>query len=58
MNIRDELELLEQLAKEQGLMLSDELINFAERLIQEVLEGWEDPSDYVGMGWVDGNGRP
>lgn len=19
---------------------------------------WEDPSDYVGMGWVDGRGRP
>jgi hypothetical protein len=21
-------------------------------------EEWEDPSDYVGMGWVDGRGRP
>jgi hypothetical protein len=38
MNIRDELELLERLANEQGLMLSDELINFAERLIEEVLD--------------------
>lgn len=32
MNVRDELELLERLANEQGLMLSDELINFAERV--------------------------
>ena len=29
MNVRDELELLERLANEQGLLLSDELINFA-----------------------------
>lgn len=21
-------------------------------------EEWEDPSDYVGMGWVDSRGRP
>jgi hypothetical protein len=21
-------------------------------------EEWEDPSDYVGMGWIDSRGRP
>ena len=38
MNVRDELDLLERLADEQGLMLSDALINFAERLAQ-IIEG-------------------
>ena len=21
-------------------------------------DGWEEPSDYVGMGWIDSRGRP
>ena len=38
MNVRDELELLERLADEQGLVLSDALINFAVRLIESIGE--------------------
>ena len=25
---------------------------------QPAPEEWEDPSDYVGMGWIDSRGRP
>lgn len=25
---------------------------------QPMPDEWEDPSDYVGMGWVDSRGRP
>ncbi len=25
---------------------------------ETALEEWEDPSDYIGMGWIDSRGRP
>ena len=42
MKVRDELELLERLANEQGLMLSDELINFAVALAQIIEKRMEE----------------
>lgn len=29
-----------------------------DKLSDELPEEWEDPSDYVGMGWVGRDGRP
>ena len=36
-------------------------VEYAKHMVDVVKEGWEeyeDPADYVGMGWTDSRGRP
>jgi hypothetical protein len=30
----------------------------AQQALHPVPDEWEDPADYVGMGWIDSRGRP
>ena len=64
MKYRDNM-TLEELAqfKAQQQALEDAYASAAEhdakmQALNPALEEWEDPSDYVGMGWIDSRGRP
>jgi hypothetical protein len=44
--------------KSEQQALEDAYASATQDALNPAPEGWEDPSDYVGMGWVDSRGRP